>query len=135
MKKLMLCCAVLFCSNVALSANWQQLDENEQFTSHLNVDRVSVLPNPENVPAQKLSYIIKTNYKTQKKPKKKVADYAIEQYKGNCLTQETTLTSLTFYINKGAKIETVNLEHDDWQTVKADSLGEKQLRKACEVAF
>lgn len=131
----MLGCTALFCSSVAFSVNWQQLDENEQFTSYLDTDSVSVLPNPENIPAQKLNYTMKTDYKTPKNAKKKVADYTLEKYKGDCLTEQTTLSSLTFFINKGTKIETVHLEHDDWQTVKPDSLGEKHLKKACALLF
>lgn len=135
MKRFMLLCISLFYTSVAISATWQALDENEQFISYLDTDSVRVLPNPENIPAQKLSYTIKTTYKTPKRPKKKIADYTIEKYKADCLSQKTALGSLTFYINKGAKIETVQLEHDDWQAVKPESLGEKQLKKTCEIAF
>lgn len=135
MKTILLFCTALLCASQAMSVNWQKLDKNEQFSSYFDEDSVSVLPNPENVPAQKLSYTIKTDYTTAKSTKKKVADYTIEKYAGDCLTQKTMLTDLIFYINKGEKIGTVNLDQEDWQAVQADSLGEKQLKKACKIAF
>lgn len=135
MKKFFLFCTTLLCAGHAMSANWQILEDNEQFISYIDIDSIKVLPNPENTPAQKLSYTMKNNYKTPKKPKKKLADYTIEKYKGDCIYEKISLSSLTFYINKGRKIETVNLEHDDWQNIHPNSLGEKHLKKACEIAF
>lgn len=145
-KKLAVVLVALASVNTAVAANWVYLGESSDssFKHYIDDESVKKLSASSSYPysylsasnsGQIVSFFSKKDYaKAQKTPDGKFYNYYIEQWKGDCANNKTSLQGYIFYTKGGSVVGSAQLNYDDWRTVYPDTVGESKLNAACLLA-
>ena len=116
-------------SNVAMSANWLVLSEDDTETKSLDLDNIYQDNNGY------VNFFGKSDYTKAQKADGKYYNYAMFHFVGDCSDRTLAVLGVNLYSKNGTLIESEDASSLDWQTAYPDTAGEFMLKSACAIAY